>query len=187
MKPIGWHSRGYLPHFDAPGVLQTVTFRLVDTLPAAIAKALPADNRRTQRIDDELDRGAGACWLGQPVIARLVQHALLTFDGARYRLLAWCVMPNHVHVLVEPIGAHRLGDIVRSWKSYTGRHANYLLGRSGAFWAADYFDRYIRNERHYVAARHYIEHNPVKARLVDRAEDWPWSSAGRQAAPDTSV
>src|SRR5262245_15912184 len=89
-------------------------------------------------------------------------------------------MPNHVHALIEQTEGHRLGDIVRSWKSFTAKQANARLGSGGAFWAADYFDRYIRDEPHFFATLAYIESNPVKAGLVARPEDWRWSSAGRR-------
>jgi putative transposase len=99
--PKGWHSRGYLPHFDSPETVQFVTFRLADSLPAAVAEALGHREDNVHRIERELDAGLGACWLGKPEIASLVQDALLHFDGERYRLIAWCLMPNHVHVVID--------------------------------------------------------------------------------------
>src|SRR5581483_10984806 len=75
---------------------------------------------------------------------QLLRHWFKTHSyGQRYRLLAWCLMPNHVHVVMDMLeGKASLGAIVRSWKSFTARRANEQLGRSGAFWHADYFDRY---------------------------------------------
>jgi REP element-mobilizing transposase RayT len=87
-------------------------------------------------------------------------------------------MPNHVHALLTPCPGWDLGKIVHSWKSYTANECNKLLGRSGAFWQKEGFDRYVRNEVHYYNAAAYIENNPVKAGLCKRPEDWPWSSAG---------
>ena len=92
-------------------------------------------------------------------------------------MLAWCIMPNHVHVMVEQVVGHRLGDIVGSWKRFTALRANRILERRGPFWQTEYFDRFIRDERHYHAAVAYIEENPVKANLVKAASRWPWSSA----------
>jgi REP element-mobilizing transposase RayT len=115
--------------------------------------------------------------LRQPDIAHLLEEAFLNFDGVRYRLLAWSVMPNHVHVLIEAITPHSLSAIVHSWKSFTANRANRLLGRSGAFWYPDYFDRAIRDGHHFRVAVEYIENNPVKAGLVLRAELWPYGSA----------
>ncbi len=92
-------------------------------------------------------------------------------------------MPNHVHAVVEILDGHSLTDIVRSWKSFTARKANSGLGRSGAFWHPDYFDRYMRNEAHLAQTVEYVELNPVKARLVEAAAEWLWSSARLRKDP----
>jgi REP element-mobilizing transposase RayT len=166
-----------LPHFDSPETVQFVTFRLVDSLPHAAIDAFRAEDDAMLRLDKELDAGLGACWLKDPDIAAMVQAALLHFDGERYRLLAWCVMPNHVHAVIEVLEQHTLSAIVKSWKSFTSRQANARLGRSGPFWEADYFDRYMRNEGQLERTIEYVESNPVKAGLVDVPDAWPWSSA----------
>jgi REP element-mobilizing transposase RayT len=114
---------------------------------------------------------------GWPEIAALVEAALLHFDGQRYRMLAWCLMPNHAHAVVEMMDGHSLSDIVGGWKSFTAHKANEQLGRAGRFWHADYFDRFMRNEEHLSQTIEYVEQNPVKAGLVGRASDWAWSSA----------
>jgi REP element-mobilizing transposase RayT len=178
----GWHSRGYLPHFDGVNVIQFVTFRLADSLPADVARYFAQNAQDPWEFDRLLDSGSGACWLKQPTIAELVEGALLHFDGDRYRLLAWCVMPNHVHVLVETVAGHTLSAVVQAWKGYTGSMANRMLGRKGAFWQNDYFDRYMRNDLQVGSTVEYIEQNPVKAGLVSEASQWRWSSARRRAA-----
>jgi REP element-mobilizing transposase RayT len=86
-------------------------------------------------------------------------------------------MPNHVHVLIETMADHGIGAVVGAWKRFSARMANRLLGRSGPFWEADYWDTYIRNERHFESTIAYIENNPVKAGLVDDPGDWPWGHA----------
>ena len=177
MAAKGWHSRGYLPHFDSPETVQFITFRLADSLPKAVVETLRDKDVRFDRLDPALDTCLGACWLRRPEIASMVQDALFNFDGQRYRLLAWCLMPNHVHVVIEVLAAHSLGAIVRSWKSFTARRANELVGETGAFWHADYFDRYMRDDRHLARTIEYVEQNPVKAGLIAKAMDWPWSSA----------
>ncbi len=133
MTPKGWHSRGYLPHFDSPETVQFVTFRLADSLPRGVVEALAQRDVSVETLDGELDNGLGACWLRRPEIAALVQDALLHFDGERYRLLAWCLMPHHVHVVIEILGNHSLSAIVQSWKTFTARVANKELGRQGPF------------------------------------------------------
>jgi len=187
----GWTSRGYLPHFDSPHVLQSITFRLADAVPRhVIAKWKeelrlvgdePASDPRAielrRRIEKYEDAGHGACYLRNPRVAEIVEGALLHFDGIRYRLLAWCIMPNHVHVLIEPIPGFPLAEIVHSWKSFTANQANRILGRTGEFWQREYYDRFIRDERHLRAAIEYIENNPVKAGLARSPEEWRFSSA----------
>lgn len=176
MRHKGWHSRGYLPHFDSAETIQFITFRLADSLPRAVAESLAKLTDSLSETDRSLDSGYGACWLGESAVADLVQDALVHFDGQRYRLLAWCIMPNHVHAVVQPVAGNSLGGIVQSWKSFTAKAANRLLGREGPFWHKDYFDRYIRDEGHLARTVDYVENNPVKAGLITAAADWPWSS-----------
>ena len=179
----GWTSRGYLPHFDQPNLFQSITFRLADALPAHVVGVMASDpdietdEQRHARAEAYLDAGHGACYLKDARIGKLVEDALHFFDGQRYSLLAWVVMPNHVHTLVETREGFPLRRIVHSWKSYTAKAANGLLERSGPFWYPAYFDRHIRDERHYLASIAYIHNNPVKAGLVADAVDWWFSSA----------
>lgn len=199
---LGWYSRGYLPHWDHPGMIQSVNFHLADALPVKVIKKWKAELdiiTRTgrpdacvptqcavelgRRIEEYLDAGRGECWLNRTIVARVVEEALFYFDQQRYRLLAWCVMPNHVHVLFEIRRGFSLPSIVHSWKSYTANEANKLLNRRGEFWQREYFDRYIRNVEHYEAIVAYIEENPVIARLARVKTDWPWSSARFRIRP----
>ena len=86
-------------------------------------------------------------------------------------------MPNHAHVVVEIGSENSLGEIVGSWKSFTAKQANKVIGLSGVFWHADYFDRYMRDEGHLARTIDYVESNPVKAGLIKIADEWAWSSA----------
>ncbi|MGH9446579.1 MAG: REP-associated tyrosine transposase [Terriglobia bacterium] len=186
--PTGWHSRGYLPHFEGGAIPQMITFHSAGSLPAEVLarfenelRTLPetkASPERRRLIEGYLDSGAGPCWLAREEVARLVQNALLHFDGKRYRLHAWVIMPNHVHVLITPLEGHMLAQTVHSWKSFTAKEANKLLGATGRFWQPEYYDRFIRDERHYRVAIEYIEVNPVNAGLCAKPEDWPFGSAG---------
>ena len=183
-----WHSRGYLPHFEQPGAIQMITFRLADSLPPEVietlereARAKPDDVRR-RRLDAYLDAGYGECLFRDRRAARAIEETLRYGDGRRYRLLAWVVMPNHVHVLVETLGTHPLAEIVQAWKSLSARQINHLLGRRGRVWQPDYFDRVIRDERHLQRAIEYVHGNPIQAGLVDRPELWPHSSAREQTS-----
>ena len=136
-----------------------------------------------KRIARYEDAGHGSCWLRQPLIRRLVEEALLKFDSQRYRLLAWCVMPNHVHVMVETQLGFPVPDLLHSWKSYTANEANKLLDRKGEFWQREYLDRYIRNAGHFSDAIRYIDGNAAKAGLVKYPADWPFTSAKYRQGP----
>jgi len=196
----GWHTRGYLPHFDAGNILQFITFRLADSVPSEVIdqwkqelrwhEGMDAASKEAvelrKRIEKYEDSGKGACYLRDERIARLVENALKRFNGERYRLIAWCIMPNHVHVLIETMH-EPLAGIIHSWKSYTAHEANKLLGRTGAFWSPEYFDRYIRDEDHFRATVDYILQNPVKAGLVDAPEKWHWSGFIPENAGNASV
>lgn len=181
-KHSGWSDRGYLPHYDKPGLVQAVTFRLADSLPKEKRSEwehllhITDDGERIRQVEDYLDRGAGSCVLRQPACAEIVQNALRHFDGERYRLIAWCVMPNHVHVLFETFAGHPIGKVIHSWKTFTAREINKRLSQSGQLWQDDFFDTFMRNDEHQAAEVNYIERNPVNANLVKHAADWPWSS-----------
>jgi REP element-mobilizing transposase RayT len=178
---VGWHSRDYLPHFDGGEIPQFVTFRLKDSLPQELLERWRREARDDvelrRRIETYLDEGRGVTYLRRPDIAALVQNSLLHYDGARYRLAAWVVMPNHVHFLAAPCRGHSLSRIMHSLKSYTASEANKLLGRRGTFWMEEYYDRYIRDARHYTKTVAYIENNAVKAKLCRAPEDWAFGSA----------
>jgi REP element-mobilizing transposase RayT len=179
-----WHSRGYLPHYDIPGAIQLLTFRLADSLPQAKLLELAdpqlklTDLQKRNRLDAYLDTGWGKCLLGDPRIAGIAQNTLLHFDRARYNLLAWVVMPNHVHALAEFNRGHEVAKVLHSWKSFIAHETNKLLARSGPLFQREYHDRMVRNEDHLVRAIEYIHANPVKARLVESPTDWRFSSAG---------
>jgi REP element-mobilizing transposase RayT len=196
--PRGWYSRGYLPHYNNLSTFQSITFRLADSLPKARLREIECEllesspskisAERRKLIESWLDAGIGCCALKHPALAALMQETLLKWDGARYRLFAWCIMPNHVHVLLETIAD--LSKIVGSWKSFTGRwamrnNAGLGLGIPGpTLWMREYWDRYIRDADHFASVRTYIENNPAAAGLCKHPSDWPWSSATiRSASP----
>ena len=187
LREAGWRSRGYLPHFDGRALPQSITFHLADSIPIRVIqrwrnelKSLKYEQERIvlqRRIEKYLDHGYGNALLKAPEVARMVQDALLRFDGSRYHLFAWVVMPNHVHCLMIRFEEHELSAILHSLKSFTAHEANKILHRSGQFWIEDYFDRYIRNQEHFEKTIKYIENNPVKAGLCVEPGDWPYSSA----------
>lgn len=178
----GWHTRGYLPHFDAPGVRQFLTWRLADSLPASRRgeweHLLRIEDKPQKQIQLEtyLDKGHGSCLLRRNDVAAAIERTFLFDDGRRCRLLPWVIMPNHVHLVVE-MWQTPLSNLLQSWKILTCKRANLLLSRIGQLWQEDYRDRYLRDEEHYRKAVRYIESNPVKARLVRSPEEWRFGSA----------
>jgi putative DNA methylase len=178
----GWHQRGYLPHFDAPRVMQFITFQLQDSFPMTrraeweIILTEPDDSAKRKKLEAWLDRGHGQCLLRRNEVAQAVGSALEEGDGKDYQLRAWVVMPNHVHLVVD-VWDMPLVKLVNVWKGKSSREGNQLLQRRGAFWQEDYYDTLVRDEAHLKRAVRYVEQNPVKALLVRVARDWPWSSA----------
>jgi Rad3-related DNA helicase/REP element-mobilizing transposase RayT len=185
----------YLPHWTRRGGIYAVTFRLADSVPAHVLEAWQLDKNaiienavqqgrefteieerelhrlHSLRIESFLDTGAGECWLNRPDISRLVADALEHFNEDRYRLLAWAIMPNHVHVVVQPSAQYDLPAILHSWKRHTAREANVLLGRTGEeFWQSEYYDHLIRDESDLRHAIEYVWSNPVAAGFPD----WEW-------------
>ena len=139
-----------------------------------------------RKLEDFLDTNRGSCWLKRADIADMVASALRFFDSERYRLDAWVVMPNHVHVIFWPFPNHTVSEIVQSWKRFTAREANKILGRTGEpFWQPEPYDHWIRNDEEHARCCRYVLNNPVKARLCAMPEHWKWSSAWRvnAAAP----
>ena len=189
----------YLPHWTRARATYAVTFRLADSLPQAVLAAWRQEREeiielaekqgrplsfseqeslrvlQSEKVETYLDAGCGACSLREPQVAEAVEAALRHFDGEHYRLHAWCVMPNHVHTVIEPAEAYELSGIIHSWKSFTAKSANRILARTGIFWQAEYYDHIIRDEAEFAHALRYIEENPQRAGL----KEWPWVYVAR--------
>jgi REP element-mobilizing transposase RayT len=191
----GIYTRGYLPHWDFEGSVQAVTFRLADSVPGKLIEAwrkeleievneLARQKEIHRRISKYEDAGHGESLLKRADCAIIVQTKMIAGHASSYRLIDWCIMPNHVHALFRLEGDAVLAGIVRSWKGGSALEINRLLGRSGPFWQRDYYDRYVRDMDHFHDCRIYIRNNPVKAGLCDQAEDWSFSSAGSGWNPD---
>jgi carbamoylphosphate synthase large subunit/REP element-mobilizing transposase RayT len=176
----------HLPHWEQPGATYFLTFRLADSVPRELLEdwreersqwlkqhSQPWDWKTAQeymrRFEEEreqwLDRRHGSTVLRDPNIAQIVAHALQHFDRERYILDSFVVMPNHVHVLLKPLGTHTLGQILQSWKSFTAKEINKALQRDGTLWMAETFDTIVRDLAHLEACRNYIAENPSKASL----------------------
>ncbi len=192
-----WYGRGYIPHRDKIGLKQHVTFHLADSLPKKvidrykneikfIASGLRNNStedfekklveQKIEKMQEYLDAGFGNCILRNPILASIVVDSILEYAAGRYEIHAWCVMPNHVHALIKTT-EFSLSSIIRSWKSYTANKINKTIGKQQNIWQREYFDRYIRDDKHFIDTINYIEDNPVKAGLVKQKDEWEWSSA----------
>ena len=175
-----------LPHWHQGDVWIFVTWRLGDSLPKEkldqwqqergvwlAANPQPWDESTkadyhkhfSQQFDEWLDQGSGSCVLRDPANSKIVANALRHFDGERYELASFVVMPNHVHALFRTNGKHVLSEILKSWKGFTAREINKRIGKNGTLWQEEYWDRLIRTEHHFIKAAKYIRENPIKARL----------------------
>ena len=174
-----------MPHFDGGELTQFLTYRLADSLPQNVLKNLQlqveqklmTDRDLLINVEKYLDQGIGNCYLRNSKVAEIVEENLVHFADVKYKLHAWVIMPNHLHLLLTPNKGYSLSEIVHSCKSYTSTKANKLLNRIGRFWFPEPFDRYIRDYEHFEKAFHYIERNPVKAGLCENLNDWRFSSA----------
>ncbi len=196
------HTSGYLPNWYREGCTYAVTFRLDDSLSKSVIHAYRCDKERLEhelaeadkkndsestnrlklqlanlyqdRIGAALDEGLGEAWMKDPQIAEIVAGSITHFAGDRYELGAWCVMPNHVHLLISPKEGHELADILHTIKRHSAREANRLLGRDGTFWQKESYDHIVRSADDFWNQKSYILRNPKVAGLVD----WKWVAEG---------
>lgn len=175
-----------LPYWQQKGALYFVTFRLADAVPHQLRTQWESDrdawlhvhqlpwsaevereyhNRFSGAIERWLDAGHGSCVLRRPVCAAVIAEALHHFDGDRISQIASVIMPNHVHAVFVLIPAWSLEKIILSWKGFTARKINPLVGRTGSFWQRDYFDRLVRDAKHLANCVRYIRRNPQKGHL----------------------
>ena len=185
-QEIQKHKPLQLPHWQQDEKLYFVTWRLADSLPAdklnewtrqrvewtilhpqPWSAATEQEYHKTfsKTIDHWLDAGGGECVLKNPAIAKIVADALLHFDGERYLIDSFVVMPNHVHVLFSLAPGLKLEDVIQLWKSFTAKKINAALGREGVLWQRDYWDRIVRDGEHRANIRSYVARNPERAKL----------------------
>jgi ATP-dependent DNA helicase DinG len=183
--PVGIYNR-HLPHWRQDGCSYFITFRLADSIPQTKLRQWETEmdewwkknpephtaqqraeyhERFTERFHQWLDQGMGKCWLRRSEVSAVVEEALRFFDGQRYVLGHYVIMPNHVHVVVRPVEGHLLKDILHSWKSFTSHKLNELLGRQGKLWQEESFDCIVRTGAQLDKIAFYIQENPAKAGL----------------------
>jgi Rad3-related DNA helicase/REP element-mobilizing transposase RayT len=183
-----------LPHWTRTGGIYAVTFRLADSLPAGAVQALAVEREAIRarelqqersltavelvrlhklheaKVDQLLDRAEGECLLARPEIGALVADAIRYFDAERYQLLAWCLMPNHVHAVLRPFEGHDLPSILHSWKSFTSHAINKAMRRIGPVWQEESYDHLVRDEGDLRHCVNYAWSNPENAGM----DKWDW-------------
>lgn len=189
------HYRRNLPHRLPPGETLFITFRLAGSLPREVVDKLRTEWEAVQekaedmeqsyayqkryfgRFDTLLDQAdSGPTWLWEPDIAAIVQRALHFYDDAAYLLVCYCLMPNHVHLVITlPDGAPPLARTLQKINGYSGHQANILLGRQGQFWQRESYDHIVRNTTEMERIIHYVLENPVKAGFIDDWQIWPYT------------
>jgi putative transposase len=210
------YYRRNLPHYQPMGGTFFVTFRLTGSLPREVVSRLKEEKESNEyriagvindkeraekwhayqaeyfeKFDALLDgNSTGPLWLKEEKIASQVANSVRFFDGTRYDVLAFCIMPNHVHLvctllpgavtkeLLEsegPSAPYILTSILQSVKKYSAREANKILGRSGEFWQPESYDHLVRNSEELERLLAYVLNNPVKARLCDAWDEWQWT------------
>lgn len=191
-----------LPHWQPPGATFFLTYRLHGSIPITVLEKIRANAAVRERdareqftgtelndklyeiqrrwfagYDNALDHNSsGPYWLSDPANAALVAESLHWCAERYFKLWAFCIMSNHVHVLMK----HRktaplLNIILKRHKGYTGLHCNKTLGRHGKYWQEETYDHVVRNDTEFQRIWHYIVMNPVKAGLVTDWRDWPWT------------
>lgn len=198
--------RRNLPHVQPPGASFFVTFRLAGSLPQSLVTQWKREREWLSHLKEHnasyhelvklnfervwfakfesiLDStSCGPVWLRQPTVAAIVADSIRYRDGKKFRLDAFTIMPNHVHLLIKPLQTslddldyYSLASIMQSLKGYTAYKCNHLLGRAGEFWAHESYDHYVRSEQEWWRIRHYVVKNPVKAKYVENWRDWEWN------------
>ena len=180
-KPKAVTNRGLLPHWHQDRKVQYVTFRLGDSLPATLRSQIkfqieqfyihhpqPWDkdtqkefyNIIDKRTEDYLDNGYGSCILKQKSIRDIVSKAIMYKDNVDYNVIAFVIMPNHVHLLIQPLEDNLLSNILHSIKRFTAASINKALNRHGQLWMKESFDRIVRGPEHLNHYIEYIKNNP---------------------------
>ena len=191
---IRTYKNNRLSHWNVPNGIYFVTFNVADALPApmlaklrnereTIRNTLRASRGRLtpqeqnaislffiEECESELDRGRGSCIFRNAAAAGLMRDVLHHFNHERYELFTWSIMPNHLHVIFQLLVSHNIDAVMHSWKSYSSKEQNRILGREGQLWQEGYFDRTIRNRDELKSKIAYVLNNPARAGLAD----WPW-------------
>ncbi len=193
---IDVHNSRTYPHWELQSVVYHTCFRLADSVPMDKQKEWMEERKyyreicekehRTltedeikrlqylysERIERFLDAGYGSCILQIPKVAEIVHGSLGYYNKNKYLLHAWCIMPNHVHVIFQLLAEHSLSEIIQGWKSFTAHAINKYLGTQGVLWQTDCYNHIIRSEHEYYQQIRYVWNNPLKAGHA--RWEWRW-------------
>ncbi len=191
-----FHNR--LPHWHLENAACFITFRLADSLPAALLAEWRREREQwlsgnpkpwspatesayhkqfSSRIDRMLDAGHGSCLLALPENAEIAADTLSRRNQTDYLLHSHVIMPNHVHVLVSPLEGKSLSSAIAGWKRFSATRIHKASGDTGSLWQKDYYDRLIRDWDHFLNVARYIRRNPVKSGLAEGhflLDEAPW-------------
>ena len=181
----------YLPHWTDNDSYYHICFHLIDSLPSNVLQTwlferkniiaaanlqkrdLTAEEKHQQallyskKVAFYLDKGCGYCYFWDEKCADIIVSALNFYNNIKYELYAWCVMPNHVHVIIKLNADNDLFKIIHSWKSYSATRINQVLRQKGSLWHRDAYNRLIRNQKELDATIKYVWENPDKAGIKD--------------------
>lgn len=216
-----------LPHYHPEGAAFFITTRLAGTIPKNIYNKIKSEFEikleKVSSYQDEkfkrqkyaelqkykfakYERILDSCkyghkWLGDEVVANVVKKALHYRDKNLYNLIAYTIMPNHIHIIFKPIveqkatfaqfiNEEEISDsqdgqvgkslyivtkIMQDLKKYTAGRANKIMKRTGKFWQHESFDHVLRDKKELLRIAAYILNNPVKATLCNSQEEWKWN------------
>ena len=201
--------RRNLPHIFVENGIYFVTYRLAGTIPVKVIKewheefladkrrvALEKDPKKREAIQKRMHRlyfgnlekylhKSKINRLSDPKVAAIVKDSLEWGDTKKYALFAYTIMPNHVHLILQPKTDKEkpeseyqklwLTEILQSIKKYSAREANKILNKTGQFWHHESYDHIVRNEKELIRIINYILMNPVKAKLTSTPDNYPWN------------
>ncbi len=183
--------RRNLPHIQTDNCVLFITYRLAFSLPKQfISDYQEIKKKKNKQSDFEYyDEFIGSYsdspkFLNDDKVAEIVKECFHFWHNKRYELICYCIMPNHIHILIKPLQDEEgryylLNKIVYTWKSFTAKKINLVIGKSGKIWCDEHYDHVIRTEEEFRNTVLYVMNNPVKASLCGEVTEWKHSYLNR--------